>query len=158
MQAAQALGAACRGGSDARQALGEGLPGAARSRAAEPPRLDAQGDGAALPGQVAKVALVTAVDTAGQSAAVRAGRCGRARLGDDGDAVRGGQDLDDGQARRGQGQQTLGQGRLPTQEECSSYVRTQTRNGDRLHGNCGRTQNGPVCARVATGQTPALVC
>ena len=90
MQVAQPLGATCRGNGDVGQALGEGLPGTSRNTAAEPPRLDAQGDRPTLPGQVAKVTLVSAVDATGQGAAVGAGRRGRARLGDDGDAIRGG--------------------------------------------------------------------
>jgi len=141
MQAAQPLGATCRGGGHAGQAFGEGLAGTSRGRAAELPSLNMQRDWAALPGQVAKTPLILAMDTAGRCAAARAGRCGRPWLGDDGDVVRSGQDLHNGQARRDQRQQTLGQGRLSTQEERSSHVLTRPRNDDQLHAKCGRTQN-----------------
>ena len=108
--------------------------------------MDAQSDWSALPGQVAKVALVAAVNAVGQCAAVGAGGCGSARLRNDDDAIKGGQDLHDGQARRGQGQQTLGQGGLSTQEGCSPHLLTQPRNGHRLHGKCGR--NAPRIVRT----------
>ena len=90
LQAAQALGPPCGEGCNTRQALGEGLAGAGRIKATEPPHLDAQQRRAALPRQVAQEALVIAVDAARDRAAVGTrGHCGL-RLGDDGDALGGG--------------------------------------------------------------------
>jgi hypothetical protein len=109
VQAVEPLGAARGGGSDAGQALGEGQPLAGRNQAAEPACADAQYDGAPLPRQIMEAALVEAVDGRRRMAAPRAGRGGRARLGGDRDTVGRGQDLHNGQARRDQGQQTLGQ-------------------------------------------------
>lgn len=71
------------------------------------------------------MALVSAADAAGRCAAIGAGRRGRPRLYDDGDTLRGGQDLDNGQTGRKQGQQTSGQGKPSTQEQCFPHVLTQ---------------------------------
>jgi len=108
VQAAQPLGATCRDGGNTLQALGEGQPWAGRVGAAEPSCVDAQHHGMALPGEVAEPAVVTAVDAAGKTAALRADSGGSVRLSYDGDAVRGGQDLHDGQAWRGQAAERTG--------------------------------------------------
>ncbi len=89
MQAAQALGATRRGSGNTGQSLGKGPARTSRNGAAEPPGLDAQRDRTALPGQVAKLALVPAMDAVGRGAAEGASRRRRARLGGDGDAARG---------------------------------------------------------------------
>ena len=108
LQAAQPFGPARRDRCDARQALGKGLARAGRGEAAEPPRQDAQRHGPTLPGQVAEGAFVSAVDVLGRRATTRAeDRRGR-RRGENGDVVRSGQDLHDGQACRDQRQQVLG--------------------------------------------------
>jgi len=54
LQAAQALGPPSSGRCNTGQALGEGLAGAGRIKAAEPSRLDTQQHRAALPRQVAQ--------------------------------------------------------------------------------------------------------
>ena len=78
LQAAQALGPPCGGWCNTGQALGEGLAGAGRIKAAEASRLDAQQRRAALPRQIAQEPLVVAVDAARDRAA--AGARGRRGL------------------------------------------------------------------------------
>ena len=80
--------------------------------AAEAASLDAQHHWATLPRQVAQGPFVTAVELARHRAATgTGGRCGK-RLGEDGNALGCGQDLNDGQACRDQWQETLGQREL----------------------------------------------
>ena len=79
---------------------------------AEPARLDAQHHRAALPRQVAQGPFVMAVELARHRAAIGTGGRRGQRLGENGDAFRGGQDLHNGQARRDQGQEALGQREL----------------------------------------------
>ncbi len=107
---AEPFGASGRQGSDAGEALGEGLACARGHEAAEPPCLDLERDGASVTGQIEQPALVVAVEAAGRGTAVRAeGGLGE-RAGHDGDAVGRRQDLDDGEAGRDQGQEMLRHG------------------------------------------------
>ncbi len=109
LQAAQALGPPSGERCNTGQALSEGLAEAGRTKATEPPRLDQQRHWTALLRQIAQEPLVVAVDaTRDRAAAGARGRRGL-RLGDDGDALGGGQDRHNGQARRDQGQKALGQ-------------------------------------------------
>ena len=62
LQVCQPPGPARRHGRDVADALGEGPAGARRVGAVEPTSAEPEDDGAALPGQVAKAALVPAVD------------------------------------------------------------------------------------------------
>jgi hypothetical protein len=110
LQAAQPLGSACASPGDTGQALGEGLAGTGRVKAAEPPRPDAQCHRATLPRQIGKRALVSTVEPLGRLATRRTRRRSLARTGVDGDGVRGWKDLIDGEAGRDQRQKALGQG------------------------------------------------
>jgi len=77
---------------------------------------------------LAQEPLVVAVDAARVRAAVGTHGCCGLQLGDDGDALGGGQDLHNGQARRDQGQEVLGQNWLSKKSLRSSYVLIRTRN------------------------------
>jgi len=112
LQSAEPAGAPHPGGGHISQPFGEGLPWAGRVMTAEPARLDAQHHRAALPGQVAQGPLVAAVELARHRAAIGTGGRRGQRLGEDGDAFGCGQDLHNGQARRDQGQEALGQREL----------------------------------------------
>ncbi len=109
LQAAQARGPPSGERCNTGQALSEGLAGAGRTKATEPPRLDQQRHWTALPRQIAQEPLVAAVDATRDRAAAGARGHRGLRLGDDGDALGGGQDRHNGQARRDQGQKALGQ-------------------------------------------------
>jgi hypothetical protein len=100
LQAAQPFGPACGGKCGAGQALGKGLLEAAQVKAAEPTRLHVQRHGPALPRQVAERAPVSAMDASGRMGAGRTRRTVLPWASQDGDVVRGGQDLIDHQAGR----------------------------------------------------------
>jgi hypothetical protein len=87
---------------DAGQPLGEGPSGAARLSTEEPSSPDPDGHRTALPGQVGEAALVATMHARGRYVAVRASRGLQTDAGDDGDAVRFGQDLLDREPARNQ--------------------------------------------------------
>ena len=104
----EALAAPGEGTGDAGQPLGEGPPRAGGLGAEEAPRPDPDGHGTTLPGQVGEAPLVAAVHARGGGATVRARRGGQAGSGDDGDAVRLGQDLLDDEPAGDQREEALG--------------------------------------------------
>ncbi len=87
------------------KALGKDPALASAGRAAEPPRLDAQGDDLSLPRQVGQGPLVMAMHARGRRATARADGGQRLRAGENDDAVKPGKDLLDEQALRDHGQE-----------------------------------------------------
>ena len=104
----EALAAARGRAGDAGQPLGEGPPRAGGLGAEEPPRPEPDGHRTTLPGQVGEAPLVAAVHARGGGATVRARRGRQAGSGDDGDAVRLGQDPLDDEPAGDQREEALG--------------------------------------------------
>ena len=131
MQALQALRATRRGSCNTGQAFGEGPARTGRNGRAEPPGVDAQRQRAALPGQVAKVALVAVMNAAGQGAARTRGWATM--------VTRSGVSRTCTTVRPGgvKGSKRIGKVGFRRRKSVPQYVRTQPRKGDRLHGGCG---------------------
>ena len=147
LHVAQARGAACPGRPQLGQALGEDLPRATGGCAPEPPCPYLDSDDAPLPGQVSQRAGVAAVDLPGKAAAKRAGTLGQRGHGDNGDAVRRGQNLHDRQTCRDQRQQKTGQRGVSSLRKPPSHV---VPGRPRFHPTAPKARMNPCSALVHT--------